>query len=211
MCISIHLIFFRSLAYGVFLTPTTSLQSNHKPLDCVMGEDDELRKPTIGDGSADTSTTNEELPVDVRQAVGIGMDKFTHVVNDNLIAARYGIFASVTLLTVYGLSQTPLFFRYRTVANIPASSFISRRRLYGRIIGVETVESVTGGTGDIRIHMRHLSPMGQILPKSWFDFLVKFSPYASRLGSGSIHGKPEQDARDLLKIKIGKLLQLLPD
>jgi hypothetical protein len=132
------------------------------------------------------------------------MDNFTKIVNDNLIAARYGIFAGVTLLTVYGLSQTPLFFRYRTVADVPASHFIARRRLKGRIIGVDMVESAAGGTRDVRILVRHLSPMGQILPKSWFDFLVKFSPHASLTGSAAT-GKPEESARDLLKIKLGTL------
>lgn len=81
---------------------------------------------------------------------------------------------------------------------LAASSFIARRRLYGRIIAVDTVES-----GDIQIQVRHLSPIGQILPKSWFDFLVKFSPQASRLGHLSSSAKPEENSRDLLKVKIG--------
>lgn len=58
-------------------------------------------------------------PSSVRGTIGGGMDRFTQVINDNLVAARFGIFSGVTLLTVYGLSQTPLFFRYRTVADIP--------------------------------------------------------------------------------------------
>ena len=148
------------------------------------------------------STVNENVselgPLDVRRKVGTGMEIFTKVVNDNLIAARYGIFAGVTLLTVYGLSHTPLFFRYRTIADVPTSFFMARRRLHGRIIGVDAVER-----GDIRILVRHLSPMGQILPKSWFDFLVKLSPHASRISSGTAAGRPEENSRDLLKIKIG--------
>lgn len=140
---------------------------------------------------------SEVDPTSIRGALGNGMDRFSQLVNNNLIAARYGIFSGVALLTVYGLSQTPLFFRYRTVADVPASSFITRRRLYGRIIAVDTVEN-----GDIQIQVRHLSPIGQILPKSWFDFLVKFSPQASRLGHVSSTTKPEENARDLLKVKI---------
>lgn len=72
--------------------------------------------------------------------------------------------------------------------------------MYGRIIAVDMVAS-----GDIQIQVRHLSPMGLILPKSWFDFLVKFSPQAARLGHATSTVKPEENARDLLKVKIGTL------
>ncbi len=73
-------------------------------------------------------------PTSLRGAIGTGMDQFSRIVNDNLIAARYGIFAGVTLLTVYGLSQTPLFFRYRTVSDVPGTwktmtSKVSSKRL----------------------------------------------------------------------------------
>lgn len=88
---------------------------------------------------------------------------------------------------------------------LPASSFIGRRRLYGRIISVNTLENGSGIAGDIQIRVRHLSPIGQILPKSWFDFLVKFSPQASRLGSNA-SAKPEENSRQLLKVKIGECI-----
>jgi hypothetical protein len=153
---------------------------------------------TVEVDNTQNNNLSEHGPLEVRRAVGTGMEKFTKVVNDNLIAARYGIFAGVTLLTVYGLSQTPLFFRYRTIADVPTPFFTARRRLHGRIIGVDTVER-----GDIRILVRHLSPMGRILPKSWFDFLVKFSPHATRIGSVIATGRPEENSRDLLKIRIG--------
>lgn len=63
-------------------------------------------------------------PTSIRGALGNGMDRFSQLVNNNLIAARYGVFSAVTLLTVYGLSQTPLFFRYRTVADVPGTDWI---------------------------------------------------------------------------------------
>jgi hypothetical protein len=72
--------------------------------------------------SSETLSPTEQPSVDpnsLRGAVGSGMDRFSQLVNENLVAARYGVFAGVTLLTVYGLSQTPLFFRYRTVADVP--------------------------------------------------------------------------------------------
>jgi hypothetical protein len=74
--------------------------------------------------SSEVRGPNEQPAVDpnsLRGTVGSGMDRFSQLVNENLIAARYGVFAGVTLLTVYGLSQTPLFFRYRTVADVPGT------------------------------------------------------------------------------------------
>ena len=35
-----------------------------------------------------------------RSFVGEGMDRFTALINNNIIAARYGIFATIALLTV---------------------------------------------------------------------------------------------------------------
>ena len=55
----------------------------------------------------------------VRSSLGQGMSAVSDVVNDNLIAFRYGTVATVTLLTAYGLANTPLFFRYKSVAEIP--------------------------------------------------------------------------------------------
>ena len=35
-----------------------------------------------------------------RTLVGGGMERFTSLINDNIIAARYGVFATIALLTV---------------------------------------------------------------------------------------------------------------
>ena len=37
---------------------------------------------------------------DARAVIGKGMHKFTDLINENIIAARYGVFATVALLTV---------------------------------------------------------------------------------------------------------------
>ena len=58
----------------------------------------------------------------VRGFVGEGMDAFTEIINSNLIAARLGVFAGVCLLTAYGVSNTPFFFRFRTVSEVPGKS-----------------------------------------------------------------------------------------
>jgi hypothetical protein len=70
----------------------------------------------------------------LRQVVGWSMERFSNLVNENLIAARYGASASIFLLTAYGLSNTPLFFRFRTVSEIPGRSFVDVCVL-GRVSG----------------------------------------------------------------------------
>jgi len=196
---------------------------HHSPR--MATEDDPLVTSTIEKASVkpiepvsmETIDVPPPPPMDMRKTVGTGMDDFTKVVNDNLIAVRYGVFAGVTLLTVYGLSQTPLFFRYRTVNEIPSSYFLQRKRFHGRMIGVvvdDTGIESSHGSKDIQILVRHLSPIGQILPKTWFDFFVQFNPRASSVGTTTItsgtgpsrtrSGRAEENrARDLLTIKIG--------
>jgi hypothetical protein len=60
----------------------------------------------------------------LRQVLGWSMEGFSNLINENLIAARYGASASIFLLTAYGLSNTPLFFRFRTVSEIPGRSLL---------------------------------------------------------------------------------------
>ena len=67
---------------------------------------------------------------------GKGLASFSDFINDNLIAARYGTFATITLLTAFGLSRTPIFFRYKRVSDIPSDIFSRRRTIYGRIVHV---------------------------------------------------------------------------
>ena len=55
----------------------------------------------------------------------------------------------------------------------------------------------------LQIYVRHLSPIGQILPKTWFDFFMGLSPRASRLAQTRSEQKPEENKNDLLKIRIG--------
>jgi hypothetical protein len=137
----------------------------------------------------------------VRETVGEAMHLFSDGINNNLIAARYGVFASIVLLSAYGISNTPLFFRFRTVGEIPASYFLNRRRLYGRIIGIDK----SHGDSTLQIYVRHLSPVGQILPKTWYDFFMRASPLASSLTQTRSTQKPEESRSELLRIKIGML------
>ena len=82
-----------------------------------------------------------------RKAVGVAMNTISDFVNDNLIAVRYGTISTITLLTAYGISKTPIFFRYKNVSEIPTSFFTSRKTIYGRIVHVmkeETNELLVG-------------------------------------------------------------------
>jgi hypothetical protein len=71
-------------------------------------------KSSLG-GSGMRDINQEEI----RASVGENMHTFSDVVNNNLVAARYAVVSGVVLLTAYGLSHTPLFFRFRTVSEIP--------------------------------------------------------------------------------------------
>ena len=55
----------------------------------------------------------------------------------------------------------------------------------------------------LQVYVRHLSPIGQILPKTWFDFFMGLSPRAARPAQTRSEQKPEESKNDLLKIRIG--------
>jgi hypothetical protein len=76
------------------------------------------------DNDLNKLVNNTDSESSVRGVVGETMHSFTELINDNMIAARYGVAASVMLLTAYGLSNTPLFFRFRTVSEVPGNSRI---------------------------------------------------------------------------------------
>ncbi|KAG7342501.1 hypothetical protein IV203_007594 [Nitzschia inconspicua] len=163
------------------------------------------------------------------------MEHGVAVINEHLIAARMVVASSVILLTAYGLFHTPLFFRFRTVADIPRHYFVQRKRLHGRILKVEQLpvslpsspssSSFTGISQSssssssssqttpsppmmIQILVRHLSPVGMLLPSHWLDLFLKFSPSSnSTIKSKKILADTDNDDdfdddKDLLRIQI---------
>lgn len=56
-----------------------------------------------------------------RQVVGRGMHYVSDVINENIVAARYATMASIVLLSAYGIASTPLFYRFKTVKDIPCT------------------------------------------------------------------------------------------
>jgi hypothetical protein len=119
-------------------------------------------------------------------------------INDHLLYVRPITVLSVAALTVYSFSQTPLFFRYRTVRYIPAHSFRRRRWIRGRLVpGPTTVppapplrpafhpRRLDGPNAPLHLpaaptahsaspvlcYIRHLSPMESWLSKSrWLRY-----------------------------------------
>jgi hypothetical protein len=78
-------------------------------------------KPTASSSlaSTDKNDNGDDSSLNARSVAGKAMTGFSDLVNENLIAFRYGTVASITLLTAYGLANTPLFFRYKTARDIP--------------------------------------------------------------------------------------------
>ena len=115
-------------------------------------------------------------------------------------------------MKVYGISRTPLLFRYRTVAEVPKSDFVGRRRLYCRIIGVHRETKANYSTkGDeneaIQVLVRHLSPFGALLPRTWFESLMRISPSNSTFSRGLVRGGNAQESnRELLRLQIAGIL-----
>ena len=52
---------------------------------------------------------NVDASLDIRQSAGEAMNRFSDLVNENIVAARYATMATVVLLGTYGICQTPLF------------------------------------------------------------------------------------------------------
>mmetsp|Transcript_42869 Transcript_42869/g.103687 ORF Transcript_42869/g.103687 Transcript_42869/m.103687 type:complete len:433 (-) Transcript_42869:754-2052(-) len=165
----------------------------------------------ISEDSTTTFTTDSKDPrltshdsesATIRSSVGDAMNTVSDLINDNLIAARFGVMASVVLLGAYGISNTPLFFRFRTIHDVPSSYFVRRKRLYGRIVEVDTKSSLSSPDGSIHIYVRHLSPVGQILPKTWFDFFRRVNTTAVAATSTAASSNDVERKRDLLKVKI---------
>jgi hypothetical protein len=156
-----------------------------------------------------------------RSVIGTVMEKSSDVINEHLIAARMAIVSSIALLTAFGIANTPLFFRFRTVSEIPRHYFEGRKRLYGRIMSVKhhhhhnnhiKDRHGNGGNnyytvGPIQVQVRHLSPVGMLLPIPIYDFLLKIHPsYNYRHNSfnttTTMDPKPKENDKDLLLIQL---------
>jgi hypothetical protein len=81
-------------------TPGSSITGNS--ITAIEPSSDDGTKANLHEGNGAVPTHG------ARAIVGESMDKFSSLINDNIIAARYGVFATITLLTVSSI----LSFRY---------------------------------------------------------------------------------------------------
>ena len=91
---------------------------------------DNGNRPTITTDSAAESSSSST----VRSVTGNASIEISRLINENLIVARYVAFLSVSSLGIYAFTQTPLFFRYRNVADIPSHYFYRRKTITGRLM-----------------------------------------------------------------------------
>jgi len=104
---------------------------------------------------------------------------------------------AIGLMAAYGISQTPLFFRYKNVSELPSSWFRTRKTIRGRLISVRVVKVDREASQPIQCQVRHASPVESILPTSWYNQLMKWHPSTSTLGL-----RPDEREDELLQVEI---------
>jgi endonuclease YncB( thermonuclease family) len=160
--------------------------------------------------SATPVPCDKEESANWRQKIGNTINSATEVINENLIVARYTAIASIALLTCYGISKTPLFFRYKSVSEIPSFMFRNRQTLYGRIVHIvepKTKSSLSNQSTMVRTAeeepiiclVRQLSPVGRLLNKSTYQSIMERKP--SSLSSSELSTKIQKE-RDLIKVEL---------
>ena len=186
----------------------------------ITDHNNHLSKATNDSVTKPSSSTSS-----LRSVVGKASIEISNLMNDNLIAARYVVLFSVSTLGIYALTQTPLFFRYRNVADIPSHYFYRRKTITGRLMirhhRPQAQKNATGSTSfqnrsvaqpsdptdetSITCYIRHLSPVETLLSKKWlhryWDLGQKLSTNSSILSS-SEHAKPEESISELIKVQI---------
>ncbi|KAL7477291.1 hypothetical protein ACHAW6_003103 [Cyclotella cf. meneghiniana] len=94
----------------------------------------------------------------LRHRLGTHLSTLSDLINSNLIVFRYGAMSTILLLGVYGIANTPLFYRYRSVWDIPAKKW-KRRWIHGRIVGVETLTKRGDNAAQIQASSSGLSSL----------------------------------------------------
>jgi hypothetical protein len=118
-------------------SPRTTESAPSMPMQPVTTIDGIDRDSTKADNIYPTTTTSKSL----RQQLGSELAHISDVINNNLIVVRYATISTVLLLGVYGIANTPLFYRYKHVLDIPQPMFQRRKWINGRIVGVVVAES----------------------------------------------------------------------
>jgi hypothetical protein len=187
--------------------------------------------PQLEDQPSTTTDSSSASSSWIRDAGGRVTQAVADGINNNLIAARYGTMAAIGLLAAYGISQTPLFFRYRTVSEIPSRYFpgggggggnssLRRRMFFGRLPGrmmpgctennaaprsCSSDNSINNSGAAVLCYVRHLSPVERLLSRSWLDTFLKLHPASLAVSSSATSNRPEESITDLLQIQIAAI------
>jgi hypothetical protein len=133
--------------------------------DSILDRDDDPSAMIIKKNPSTTTTTGDMISRGVMSIEPAGRFTISDWMNDNLLVARYGLMASIALLTAYGIARSPLLFRYRTVSEIPAQYFLDRRTLHFRLVAYESCKLNAKRT---TLWCRHLSLAERLLaPTGW--------------------------------------------
>lgn len=145
----------------------------------------------------------------IRSSLGSVSTTLSDAINQNLAVARSAALAATGLLAAYGLAQTPLFFRYRTVSELPSHYFRSRQTLSCRLVKAVVPAEHTNlkhHPTAIYAHVRHLSPAETLLPLPIFQQLMKMHPTVAITGS-----RHDEQDRELMMIQIAGIERLASD
>ncbi|GKY99405.1 hypothetical protein MPSEU_000895200 [Mayamaea pseudoterrestris] len=138
----------------------------------------------------------KERDFTARRLLGTGTSRLSDFINEHLKAVRLAASASIFLITAYGIAHSPVFFRYRTVAELPSKYFKRRKTLSCRVIKAEKDPA----NRTIMLYMRHLSPLERLsFSKSWYERLVSLQP------SSILHKVDDDDPSQLLKVALAGL------
>jgi hypothetical protein len=166
-----------------------------------------MEPPPSTSGGADSS-----VDVTLRSKVGSRISFLSDFVNDNLIIIRYATFSTVFIVAAYGVANTPLFYRYKNLNDIPSKVFTNRKWIHGRVVGLlergsrsstspsatdwkDTSASATAIDDDnltkeqqqqpITILFRHSSPMERLLTESAMERVLKFTSASGKTSSAA--------------------------
>lgn len=171
-----------------------------------MGSSDEDEE-AVKTHNDSTTAQNKNENSSPRILIGNSINTVSDVINDNIIIARYTCFSTIALLTAYGMFKTPLFHRYKSISEIPSTHFSNRKTIHGRIVHVaENTYSTNHEKGTeqpIVCLIRQLSPVGRLLNKASFNYMVNVNPSSQVVDSkGDL-----RNAKDLLKVEIAGIKQ----
>ena len=157
-----------------------------------------------------TPTSSNMTTIEIRQKFGNALSTISDTINSNLIIVRYVTISSVLLLGAYGVVNTPLFFRYKRISELPIRAFSKRHWLHGRIVGVinssivqDTANTTAAAACPIVILFRHYSPIERLVGRPLFTNTTTSAFGAVGGGEGmAVASQISHNTRNLLRIEL---------